>query len=348
MFCLRDRSLDVLPGFGDMSCYSSFEERSYEFDDDCETSSDSGFEKSYESMQLYTPTKSCDEERKRKIFETEISEHAFSQMSNAVTSTPTKSGADGEKKKRKYPTGRTRTPRARSPSHILRLKRNRRMKANDRERNRMHTLNEALEKLRLALPTFPEDTKLTKIETLRFAHNYIFALSQSLECEGVIVDMEKLQNFSLSGEKITKELFHLFLRHEPDSYGRYNHQPMYPNQHMPVMSNYEDPRYSWNMIGNTDKTSSCAYNQGVSHIPQEQSLNYRNPEFQQNYNLFRNAFETARNSGQTTQSVVPYQPQQNISFDESSLHQDSSFYQNSPPVINHHSSEAYGLHTGLF
>lgn len=54
------------------------------------------------------------------------------------------------------------------------------MKANDRERHRMHTLNDALERLRMALPTFPEDTKLTKIETLRFAHNYIWAMSQTL------------------------------------------------------------------------------------------------------------------------------------------------------------------------
>lgn len=44
----------------------------------------------------------------------------------------------------------------------------------------MHTLNDALERLRMALPTFPEDTKLTKIETLRFAHNYIWALQQTL------------------------------------------------------------------------------------------------------------------------------------------------------------------------
>jgi hypothetical protein len=54
------------------------------------------------------------------------------------------------------------------------------MKANDRERNRMHMLNEALDRLRCVLPTFPEDTKLTKIETLRFAHNYIWALSQTV------------------------------------------------------------------------------------------------------------------------------------------------------------------------
>lgn len=54
------------------------------------------------------------------------------------------------------------------------------MKANDRERNRMHILNEALDRLRCVLPSFPEDTKLTKIETLRFAHNYIYALSQKV------------------------------------------------------------------------------------------------------------------------------------------------------------------------
>ena len=62
----------------------------------------------------------------------------------------------------------------------MRIKRNRRIKANDRERHRMHTLNDALERLRMALPTFPEDTKLTKIETLRFAHKYIWALQQTL------------------------------------------------------------------------------------------------------------------------------------------------------------------------
>ncbi|KAK3926110.1 Basic helix-loop-helix neural transcription factor TAP [Frankliniella fusca] len=76
---------------------------------------------------------------------------------------------------------RTRRTRPKSPTQIARLKRCRRMKANDRERNRMHLLNEALDRLRCVLPTFPEDTKLTKIETLRFAHNYIWALSQTVQ-----------------------------------------------------------------------------------------------------------------------------------------------------------------------
>ncbi|KAJ8394053.1 hypothetical protein AAFF_G00053970 [Aldrovandia affinis] len=60
------------------------------------------------------------------------------------------------------------------------VKKNRRMKANDRERNRMHNLNDALDTLRGVLPAFPDDTKLTKIETLRFAHNYIWALSETI------------------------------------------------------------------------------------------------------------------------------------------------------------------------
>lgn len=56
----------------------------------------------------------------------------------------------------------------------------RRVKANDRERHRMHNLNSALDALRGILPVLPEDTKLTKIETLRFAHNYIWALTETL------------------------------------------------------------------------------------------------------------------------------------------------------------------------
>ncbi|XP_014863481.1 PREDICTED: neurogenin-3-like [Poecilia mexicana] len=56
----------------------------------------------------------------------------------------------------------------------------RRMKANDRERHRMHNLNSALDALRNILPALPEDAKLTKIETLRFARNYIWALTETL------------------------------------------------------------------------------------------------------------------------------------------------------------------------
>lgn len=79
---------------------------------------------------------------------------------------------------------------------------NKRSKANQRERNRMHGLNDALDCLRRNVPlphqlnvTKCDHTtaqKLSKIETLRLAKNYIFALSETLrqnrrlEFEGLI------------------------------------------------------------------------------------------------------------------------------------------------------------------
>lgn len=92
-----------------------------------------------------------------------------------------------QKRKKRYSKSRV---RARSPTQVIKIKRIRRVKANDRERNRMHMLNHALDRLRTVLPTFPEETKLTKIETLRFAHNYIWALSQTLD----VVESNQHQN----------------------------------------------------------------------------------------------------------------------------------------------------------
>lgn len=70
--------------------------------------------------------------------------------------------------------------RPKSELALSKQRRSRRKKANDRERHRMHNLNSALDALRGVLPSFPDDAKLTKIETLRFAHNYIWALTQTL------------------------------------------------------------------------------------------------------------------------------------------------------------------------
>uniref|UniRef100_A0A3Q3G4B7 Neuronal differentiation 4 n=1 Tax=Labrus bergylta TaxID=56723 RepID=A0A3Q3G4B7_9LABR len=54
-------------------------------------------------------------------------------------------------------------------------------KANARERSRMHGLNDALENLRTIMPCHSKTQKLSKIETLRLARNYICALSEALE-----------------------------------------------------------------------------------------------------------------------------------------------------------------------
>ncbi|GFS24073.1 neurogenic differentiation factor [Elysia marginata] len=57
----------------------------------------------------------------------------------------------------------------------------RRVKANARERNRMHGLNSALDELRKHVPCHSKTQKLSKIETLRLARNYIHALASVLQ-----------------------------------------------------------------------------------------------------------------------------------------------------------------------
>ncbi|XP_007899053.1 neurogenic differentiation factor 6-A [Callorhinchus milii] len=56
----------------------------------------------------------------------------------------------------------------------------RRHEANARERSRMHGLNDALDSLRKVVPCYSKTQKLSKIETLRLAKNYIYALSEIL------------------------------------------------------------------------------------------------------------------------------------------------------------------------
>ncbi|KAK9739747.1 Helix-loop-helix DNA-binding domain [Popillia japonica] len=71
----------------------------------------------------------------------------------------------------------------------------RRTKANARERNRMHGLNAALDRLRSRMPItqthidlHSAPQKLSKIETLRLARNYIVAMTQTLQ-EGKPMDI---------------------------------------------------------------------------------------------------------------------------------------------------------------
>ncbi|KAL4635312.1 neurogenic differentiation factor 6-A-like [Arapaima gigas] len=77
---------------------------------------------------------------------------------------------------------RRRGPRKKKGASKARLDRVklRRMEANARERNRMHGLNNALDSLRRVVPCYSKTQKLSKIETLRLAKNYIWALSEIL------------------------------------------------------------------------------------------------------------------------------------------------------------------------
>jgi hypothetical protein len=67
-----------------------------------------------------------------------------------------------------------------TPARVARFK-VRRIKANGRERERMKGLNEQLEVLRETIPCFSLSQKLSKIETLRLAKNYIEALSEMVQ-----------------------------------------------------------------------------------------------------------------------------------------------------------------------
>ncbi|KAJ0180160.1 hypothetical protein K1T71_004751 [Dendrolimus kikuchii] len=260
------------------------------------------------------------------------------------TSTPIKKERkpkDPNKPKRKYANGKNRVTRCKSPTQILRIKRNRRMKANDRERNRMHMLNEALDRLRCVLPTFPEDTKLTKIETLRFAHNYIFALSQTLESldninsgqiptEGLSLNYEKLQNYSIQGEKITKDAFRdiFLLPSKPDDHdGSYRNFQGF-SRPFPNGSNFlQTPEGVLINVGNvtvsvnnkggnciTSTTGSGFFTNPASFGDDLNQQNYYQRPYgpcnyegydttntgteeyfnQKNYELFKNAFENAK------------------------------------------------------
>ncbi|XP_062859896.1 class A basic helix-loop-helix protein 15 [Trichomycterus rosablanca] len=77
--------------------------------------------------------------------------------------------------------GRARTrmgTRRRRCQHGSAKERNvRRLESNERERQRMHKLNNAFQALREAIPHVRMDKKLSKIETLTLARNYIKALT---------------------------------------------------------------------------------------------------------------------------------------------------------------------------
>ena len=73
--------------------------------------------------------------------------------------------------------------RSNNPRSIIRASQAqvRRLRANTRERNRMHGLNAALEVLRRHIPAGASLPKLSKVETLRLATNYISILADMLE-----------------------------------------------------------------------------------------------------------------------------------------------------------------------
>lgn len=87
---------------------------------------------------------------------------------------------DMDEEGQKVPKKRGPKKKKMTKARLVRL-RVRRVKANTRERNRMHGLNDALDVLRKHVPCYSKTQKLSKIETLRLACNYIGALANILK-----------------------------------------------------------------------------------------------------------------------------------------------------------------------
>uniref|UniRef100_A0A8R1HL96 BHLH domain-containing protein n=2 Tax=Caenorhabditis japonica TaxID=281687 RepID=A0A8R1HL96_CAEJA len=103
-----------------------------------------------------------------------IQEHRNCEQMDPSTVVSVSVSAPEKRQKRKY------RCRKRSPATIERAKTVRRDKANARERRRMNSLNDALEHLRTILPALPDEPKMTKIETLKKAQEYIASLAYQL------------------------------------------------------------------------------------------------------------------------------------------------------------------------
>lgn len=100
----------------------------------------------------------------------------------------------------------------------------RRCKANQRERNRMHSLNAALDRLRTRMP-LPQSVgsydsrrtlqKLSKIETLRMALNYICLLKNILQNERKVTTEEMVAELSVKISTVTSNLLRSRLHIDP-------------------------------------------------------------------------------------------------------------------------------------
>ncbi|XP_017879501.1 neurogenic differentiation factor 1-like [Ceratina calcarata] len=93
-----------------------------------------------------------------------------------------RSPKQAKRRNRGPPTTTTTTTRRRKTGISARERNLRRLESNERERMRMHSLNDAFEQLREVIPHVKMERKLSKIETLTLAKNYIMALTNVI-CE---------------------------------------------------------------------------------------------------------------------------------------------------------------------
>ncbi|XP_076248001.1 uncharacterized protein LOC143187637 isoform X2 [Calliopsis andreniformis] len=110
-------------------------------------------------------------------------EYLFLKRSKKVGEESDSSGSERSPKQAKRRNrGGPPTTRRRKSGISARERNLRRLESNERERMRMHSLNDAFEQLREVIPHVKMERKLSKIETLTLAKNYIMALTNVI-CE---------------------------------------------------------------------------------------------------------------------------------------------------------------------
>ncbi|KAF5287480.1 hypothetical protein FQA39_LY04108 [Lamprigera yunnana] len=126
------------------------------------------------SLEVTTPWEEEDEDVE--VDDMELSKNSRDEMSESSSDEATGSTTSGGSS-----SGST-TARRRKTGISARERNLRRLESNERERMRMHSLNDAFEQLREVIPHIKMERKLSKIETLTLAKNYIMALTNVI-CE---------------------------------------------------------------------------------------------------------------------------------------------------------------------
>ncbi|XP_077979876.1 uncharacterized protein LOC144435179 [Glandiceps talaboti] len=131
--------------------------------------------------------------KRRRGLRRSTEDSAFDSSADRASSTASSESVNGETTDTK-PTGMAKKHARRRRPANARERNLRRLESNERERMRMHSLNDAFQHLRNVIPHVKCERKLSKIETLSLAKNYITALTD------VITDMKsELEKYKESG-----------------------------------------------------------------------------------------------------------------------------------------------------
>lgn len=121
----------------------------------------------------------------------------FSQVSSQSSTIPSVNPLTSSNEERFYQQNISNSPTKKSAKSTSLEPRLRRIRANNRERRRIQAINDAMEALRKAIPNTNNKRKLTKLELLRLAQEYIRELSEML-CSSASPFEDEVVNVSFS------------------------------------------------------------------------------------------------------------------------------------------------------